>query len=314
MYKVTPTDHPGGQHPDLVLETKVPDLAPGGSATATTAFANNGAQSANDVVLALEVPAGWTVAPVSQTRFGHVPPGGRAEASFKVTAPVDLPTPLTRATLTGTATAHGPGGPQSVTAPAPVLLAAPVQAPYRTFTDTTAVFGAQNGTFAIDGAGADLYYDVDEYSTVYRSGAEHDGSSTVVKLTAQAPTSDWAKAGIMVRNDITKPGASTGYLVLAEAPGRGYVLQWDSDGDGKLDSNSAPANQGSGSASYPSWLKLVRAGATYTGYSSTDGTTWTKVGQATLPGVAALQDVGLFTTSHSAGTSGEADFTGFTQS
>ncbi|MFE5581885.1 NEW3 domain-containing protein [Kitasatospora sp. NPDC056531] len=314
MYRVTPTDHPGGHHPDLVLDTKVPDLTPGGSATVTTAFANNGAQSANDVVLGLDVPAGWTAAPLSETRVGHVPAGGHAEAAFRVTAPAKLPTPITRATLTGTATAHGPGGPQSVTAPTPVVLAAPVQAPYRTFTDTTAVFGSQDGTFSIDGAGADLYYDVDQYSTVYRPGAEHDGSTTVVKLTAQAPTSDWAKAGIMVRNNITEPGRSTGYLILAEAPGKGYVLQWDSDGDGKLDSNSAPANQGSGSASYPSWLKLVRDGSTYTGYCSTDGTTWTKVGQATLPGVAALQDVGLFTTSHSAGTSGEADFTGFTQS
>ncbi|WP_051746918.1 NEW3 domain-containing protein [Streptomyces sp. NRRL B-5680] len=314
MYKVTPTDHPGGQHPDLVLDTEVPDLTPGGSATVTTAFTDNGAQSANDVVLGLDVPAGWAVAPLSETRFGHVPPGGGARAAFRVTAPAHLPAPITRATLTGTATAHGPGGPQSVTAPAPVVLTAPVQAPFRTFTDTTAVFGAQDGTFAIDGAGADLYYDVDEYSTVYRPGAEHDGSTTVVKLTAQAPTSDWAKAGIMVRNDITQPGRSAGYLVLAEAPGKGYVLQWDSDGDGKLDSNSAPANQGSGSAAYPSWLKLVRDGSTYTGYCSTDGTTWTKVGQATVPGATARQDVGLFTTSHSAGTNGEADFTGFTQS
>lgn len=46
---------------------------------------------------------------------------------------------------------------------------------------------------------------------------------------------------------------------------------------------------------------------------STDGTTWTQVGNATLPGIAATQDVGLFTTSHSDGTSGEADFTGFNQ-
>ena len=32
----------------------------------------------------------------------------------------------------------------------------------------------------------------------------------------------------------------------------------------------------------PSWLKLVRSGSTFTGYSSTDGTTWTQNGTATI--------------------------------
>ena len=103
-------------------------------------------------------------------------------------------------------------------------------------------------------------------------------------------------------------------MILAEAPGEGYVVQWDSTGSGQLDSNSAPADSGSGSAAYPTWLKLVRSGDTYTGYYSTDDSTWTLVGTATAPGATATQDVGVFTCSHSAGTIGEADFTGFSQS
>lgn len=81
----------------------------------------------------------------------------------------------------------------------------------------------------------------------------------------------------MVRDDITKPGRSPGYLILAEAAGKGYVLQWDSTGGGHLDSNSAPPNEGSGTAAYPSWLKLVRSGSAYTGYYSTNGTDWTRL-------------------------------------
>ena len=100
-----------------------------------------------------------------------------------------------------------------------------------------------------------------------------------MKINSQANTNAWAKAGIMVRNDITGTNTSPGFLILVEAPGKGYVIQWDNNGDGQLDSNSAPNNTGIGTATYPSWLKLVRTGTTYTGYYSTDGTTWTEVGQ-----------------------------------
>ena len=62
----------------------------------------------------------------------------------------------------------------------------------------------------------------------------------------------------------------------------------------------------------PSWLKLVRDGTAVTGYYSTDDTTWTQVGTATLPGITPTQDVGVFTTAHQADTIGEADYTNFT--
>ncbi|MGW7002752.1 NEW3 domain-containing protein [Streptomyces sp. NPDC054933] len=314
MYRVTPTGGPGPYAPDGVLDTTAPGWSAGSSATVTSTFTNNGVRAAAHVELGITAPSGWGVAPLTATRFARVPSGGQAVARFRVTAPAVLPAPITRTTVTGTASTQGPGGPQTVTAPNPVELTSPVRAPFKTFTDTTATFGAQDHRLAIDGAGADLWYDTDQYSAVFQQGAEHDGSTTVVKVTAQANTSEWAKAGIMVRDDITKPGASPGYLILAEAPGKGYVLQWDSTGSGRLDSNSAPPNEGSGTAAYPSWLKLVRSGSTYTGYYSTDGSTWTEVATATLPGVTATQDVGVFTSSHSDGTSGEADFAGFTQS
>jgi hypothetical protein len=146
------------------------------------------------------------------------------------------------------------------------------------------------------------------YGTIYQPGGMVDGTAATVEVTAQANTNAWAKAGIMVRNDITAAATSPGFLILAEAPGHGYVLQWDANGDGQLESNSAPPGEGLGTAAYPSWLRLVRGGTTYTGYYSTDGVTWTTVGTATLPSAAAAQDAGVFTTSHSNGIVGEVDF------
>jgi hypothetical protein len=58
----------------------------------------------------------------------------------------------------------------------------------------------------------------------------------------------------------------------------------------------------------------VRSGTTYTGYWSTDGSAWNTVGSVTVPQAAASQDVGVFATAHSAGTTGEADFDSFSTS
>nr|WP_308213678.1 NEW3 domain-containing protein [Streptantibioticus rubrisoli] len=311
MYRVAPTGTPGRYAPHVVLTTTAPAWSAGTSATVTSTLANDGAGAAADVRLGISAPNQWTVTALTRTHFARIPRGGQAVATFRVTAPAVLPEPITRTTVSGTASGHASGGTWRVTASNPVELSAPVRAPFRTFSDTTAVFGAQGGRFAIEGAGADLWGTTDQYSAVYRHAAEHDGSTTVVELTAQARTSEWAKAGIMVRDDITAPGRSPGYLILAAAPGKGYVLQWDSTGSGHLDTNSAPPDQGTGTARYPSWLKLVRSGSTFTGYYSTDGTSWTRLAAATLPGVTATQDVGVFTSSHSDGTSGEADFSDF---
>ncbi|MFC1441410.1 NEW3 domain-containing protein [Streptacidiphilus sp. N1-10] len=313
MYRVAGTSKPKRYPPQLTLSSVVPQQAAGQSTTVNTTFVNNGAETVTGVKVGLKAPTGWTVKALTATKADRVAVGHEVLAAFKVTAPTTLPAPIATYDLTATASAGWSGGTEKASVTASTLLASPVQAPWKTYTDNTALFGQQGANLAISGAGADVYGSTDQYSTIYQQGAEHDGSTTVVKITAQADTNPWAKSGIMIRNDITKPGSSPGYAILAEAPGKGYVLQWDSNGDGQLDSNSAPSDSGSGTASYPSWLKLVRSGSAVTGYYSTDGSTWTQVGTATLPGIAATGDVGLFTTSHSDGTSGEADFTGFSQ-
>ena len=314
MYRVAAATRSSQYPPSTTLANAVPQQATAGRpTTVTTTFTNNGA-SVGSVRLGLDVPAGWHVKPLTGTVSGPVRTGHEAIAAFQVTPPTTLPSPIAGYTLDATAAVDWSGGTEKVTTPGTVTIPAPVQAPWKTFTDNTATFGQQGGRLAIQGAGADLYGSTDEYSTIYQQGAEHDGSTTVVELTGQSDTSVWAKAGIMVRDDITQPGVSPGYVILAEAPGEGYVVQWDSTGSGQLDSNSAPPDSGSGTATYPTWLKLVRSGDTYTGYYSTDDSTWTLVGTATAPGATTTQDVGVFTCSHSAGTIGEADFSGFSQS
>ena len=50
-------------------------------------------------------------------------------------------------------------------------------------------------------------------------------------------------------------------------------------------------------ATSPRWLRLTRSGDTLTGYDSTDGTSWTRIGTTRLAGLPATVHVGLFVTS-----------------
>jgi ABC-type transport system involved in multi-copper enzyme maturation permease subunit len=67
-------------------------------------------------------------------------------------------------------------------------------------------------------------------------------------------------------------------------------MQWNYTGD-------TPGLAGGASAASPRWLRLSRAGDVITGYDSVNGATWTKIGTATLPGLAATVQAGLFATS-----------------
>jgi hypothetical protein len=104
----------------------------------------------------------------------------------------------------------------------------------------------------------------------------------------------WSKAGIIIKES-TSPGSA--YAAMMVTGSNGVRMQW-----GYV--NDTPGLTGSVSASAPRWLRLVREGTTVTGYDSADGTHWTLVGTANLPGLTATVQAGLF----AAGSSVNGDF------
>ncbi|MFC1435456.1 NEW3 domain-containing protein [Streptacidiphilus sp. N1-3] len=311
LYRVSPLKRASSTLPPSTVLTLGGLDAPTQTSPAAVVetFTDYGANQVANVRLSLGAPKGATVAPASPVTFGSVPPGGTAQYGFTVTVP-PTSAAFDTAAVTGTVTYKPRSGrSEQATSSGTAAVGKPVAAPFKTFGSTTAGYGQSGTQLGIRAQGSDVYGGTNEYGAIYRPGAEHDGSTTIVKVTAQTNTDPWAKAGIMVRNDITNASGSPGFVILATTPGNGYALQWDSDANGQLDSNTSKAT-----ASYPSWLKLVRAGTSYTGYWSTDGSTWNTVGTVTVPQAAASQDVGVFATAHSAGTTGEADFDGFSTS
>ncbi|MCO5974137.1 ABC transporter permease subunit [Actinoallomurus soli] len=97
----------------------------------------------------------------------------------------------------------------------------------------------------------------------------------------------WAKAGILARPS-TRQGSA--YAAVMATGGHGDRFQYNYSHDN-------PGRSGPVSTSSPRWLRLTRTGDTLTGYDSTNGTTWTRIGAAHLTGLPVTVHVGLFVTS-----------------
>ena len=119
----------------------------------------------------------------------------------------------------------------------------------------------------------------------------------VVQVTAQQDTSDWAKAGIMLRETAA---ADSRFVLLAVTPGHGVTFQVRSA------THVVPSytTVGGGLGDY---LRLVRTGSTFTAAVSTDGTSWKAVGTASVP-MGNTVEAGLAVTAHDNAAVGTATF------
>jgi ABC-type transport system involved in multi-copper enzyme maturation permease subunit len=104
---------------------------------------------------------------------------------------------------------------------------------------------------------------------------------------AQPGTVAWAKAGVIVKATTTQ-GAP--YAAIMTTATHGVRMQYNFTHD-------VPGSATTVSAAAPRWLRLMRAGDTLTGYESADGSSWTKVGIATLSGLPSSVQVGMFVAS-----------------
>jgi ABC-type transport system involved in multi-copper enzyme maturation permease subunit len=102
----------------------------------------------------------------------------------------------------------------------------------------------------------------------------------------------WTKAGLIIKANTSQGSAYAAIMVTGE---HGVRMQYNYTGD-----IAGPAN--TVSTTSPQWLRLTRTGSTVTGYASTDGTTWTKVGTVHLAGLPTTVPAGMFVASPGATT------------
>lgn len=97
----------------------------------------------------------------------------------------------------------------------------------------------------------------------------------------------WAKAGLIVKANTTQ-GAP--YAAIMATATHGVRMQYNFTHD--MAGSATAVTQ-----TAPQWLRLTRSGDTLTGYESTDGNVWTKVGVAKLSGLPSSVQAGLFVAS-----------------
>jgi hypothetical protein len=92
--------------------------------------------------------------------------------------------------------------------------------------------------------------------------------------------------GVMIRDSLNAD-APYAAMLLTRASGDQLNLL------GRASPGATPVSETGAAVTEPYWLKLVRAGNTFTGYASPDGMTWTQVGTARTIPMGAVVFVGL---------------------
>jgi len=143
-------------------------------------------------------------------------------------------------------------------------------------------------TFNIVGAGADVWGSADAFHYVYEP-MNGDGS-IIARVATLQNVNAWSKAGVMIRESVA-PGASNAFMLVSAAKTLSFQT--------RAATGAATTNVAGPVKAAPYWVRLDRAGNTFTAYYSPDGSTWTKAGTSTIT-MAATALVGLAVTSHDA--------------
>ena len=131
------------------------------------------------------------------------------------------------------------------------------------------------GTYTVSGAGSAIGGTADAMQFIYQA-LEGDGS-IIARLTSlqEPPYPGASQAGVMIRETLN-PGATEASVFYGYNSAT-YMQDRQTTG-----ATAVYANSGTYGYAPPEWMKLVRAGNTFTGYVSPDGFNWTLLGTTTV--------------------------------
>ena len=131
-----------------------------------------------------------------------------------------------------------------------------------------------NGTFTVNGAGAEIFGTADAFHFVYQPLT---GDGTVVaRVVSVQGGSTYASAGVMIRNTLDAGSANA---KTADWPWYGGIYF-----DMRTAAGGSTTEPGNVSVALPYWVKVSRSGSTLSSYVSPDGVSWTQLGtNQTIP-------------------------------
>jgi hypothetical protein len=186
----------------------------------------------------------------------------------------------------------------------------------------TAVVGAVNpvgstyscnaSTFEVTGGGLDLQNAADQFQFLYRTiNGDFDARVHVLSLvSSNAMQSLEATAKAILTARATTDTASPAVNIYSTAPypaDNSVLMTYRSTAGGGTTTNGPAFTQGG----LPYWLRIKRAGDTFTTFRSPDGTAWTEMGSTTIASFGSSSVVGLGALSRRNGRFGTATFEDF---
>ena len=150
----------------------------------------------------------------------------------------------------------------------------------------------------IGASGSDIGGYSDQFGLSYQ--IRNGDFDVAVRVAGISPSDVWAKAGLMARETLDAGGRFAGIFATPAMNGMFF--------EARDPAGSASSTSGNLAANYPdTWLRLKRAGNTFTGFGSYDGQTWMPLGTATIS-LPSLVYFGYAVTSHNATQSTLAQF------
>ena len=129
----------------------------------------------------------------------------------------------------------------------------------------------KDGKFHLKSYGWDIWNNVDNGMFVYQP-LTGDGE-IVARVYDQDAFTEWAKAGVMIRESITD---NSKHAFMSITPFQGPAFQY------RVQDNNSSFNSNTWNQRSAKWVKLVREGNTFTGYYSTNGSNWVQQSSATI--------------------------------
>jgi hypothetical protein len=152
-------------------------------------------------------------------------------------------------------------------------------------------------TFTVNGAGVDIWDTSDQFHYVYQP-MSNNNLTIIARVATIEPTDAWAKGGVMIRETLNA-NSRHAMMVITSSNGASFQRRVATNG---FSTDTTVAGR-----FVPYWVKLVRSGATFSGYASPDGVTWTLIGTDSI-GMTTSVFIGLPVTSHSSPNIGTDTF------
>ncbi len=152
-----------------------------------------------------------------------------------------------------------------------------------------------SGTFTIQSSGDDIWGNADGFYYVYQPLTANN-AEIKARVKSMMNTDPWAKCGVMFRSNLD-PSSPHTFMALTVGNGRAFQDRLLQGGDSY--------NNNNGGVSAPYWVRLVKKGDKYTGYTSVDGVSWFAVDSVNVP-LGTYMYAGIAYTAHNNNAPGTA--------